>query len=144
MKRVVALKVMSPAAVKTPDALQRFHREVETAATLSHPNIVAAHDADEVNATHFLVMEYVEGADLSASVKKQGPLPVETAALTSRPTDSCCCSSHREQVARGRSICTSAPAPHEMPHSANPCHLVRRSTRQTPNKAPVCRAMARR
>lgn len=77
MKRVVAIKVMSPQAVKTPDALKRFHREVEAAAKLTHPNIVAAFDADEAKGTHFLVMEYVEGTDLSALVKKNGPLTVE-------------------------------------------------------------------
>src|ERR1700749_3447546 len=49
MKRLVALKVMSPSAVKTPDALQRFHREVEAAAKLEHSNIVAAYDAEEAN-----------------------------------------------------------------------------------------------
>ena len=79
MKRVVALKVMSPVAVKTPDALKRFHREVQAAARLTHPNIVAAFDADEAKGTHFLVMEYVEGSDLSVLVKKHGPLPVEQA-----------------------------------------------------------------
>ncbi|MCX7423388.1 MAG: protein kinase [Planctomycetia bacterium] len=79
MKRLVALKVMSPQAVKTPDALKRFHREVEAAARLTHPNIVNAFDADEAKGTHFLVMEYVEGSDLSALVKKHGPLPVEQA-----------------------------------------------------------------
>ena len=79
MKRLVALKVMSPAAVKTPDALKRFHREVEAAAKLRHPNIVAADDADEAKGTHFLVMEYVEGSDLSVLVKRQGPLSVEKA-----------------------------------------------------------------
>ena len=79
MKRVVALKVISPEAVKTPDALKRFHREVEAAARLTHPNIVGAFDADETKGIHFLVMEYVEGTDLSAFVKKRGPLPVEQA-----------------------------------------------------------------
>ena len=79
MKRLVALKVMSPAAVKTPDSLKRFHREVEAAAKLRHPNIVAADDADEAKGTHFLVMEYVDGSDLSVLVKKHGPLPVEQA-----------------------------------------------------------------
>ena len=74
MKRVVALKVLSPAITKNPTAVQRFQREVEAAAKLSHANIVAAHDADEAKGTHFLVMEYVEGSDLSALVKKQGPL----------------------------------------------------------------------
>ncbi len=77
MARVVALKVMSPAAVKSPDAVKRFHREVQTAAKLTHPNIVTAFDADEAKGTHFLVMEYVEGDDLSQLVKKHGPLSVE-------------------------------------------------------------------
>ena len=68
MKRQVALKVLSPAVTKTPDAMKRFQREVEAAAKLQHPNIVSAFDADEVNGTHFLVMEYVEGTDLSVLV----------------------------------------------------------------------------
>lgn len=79
LKRPVALKVMSPTVVKTPDALKRFHREVEAAAKLRHPNVVATDDADEAKGTHFLVMEYVEGSDLSAVVKKNGPLSVDQA-----------------------------------------------------------------
>ena len=47
MNRIVALKVMSPVAIRSTDAVKRFHREVQAAAKLSHPNIVAAHDAGE-------------------------------------------------------------------------------------------------
>jgi formylglycine-generating enzyme required for sulfatase activity/serine/threonine protein kinase len=79
MDRIVALKVLSPTVIKTPDLLSRFHREVKAAAKLQHPNIVMAFDADEANSTHFLVMEYVEGADLSALIKKSGPLPLDQA-----------------------------------------------------------------
>jgi serine/threonine protein kinase len=79
LKRLVALKVMSASIVKRPDALKRFHREVEAAAKLRHPNVVATDDADEAKGTHFLVMEYVEGTDLSALVKKQGTLSVQQA-----------------------------------------------------------------
>ncbi len=79
LKRVVALKVISPAAIKSPDAVKRFYREVEAVALLSHPNIVAAFDADESDGSHFLVMEYVPGSDLSSFVKQHGPLPVEQA-----------------------------------------------------------------
>ncbi len=79
LKRLVALKVMSPAAVKSADALKRFHREVEAAAKLRHPNVVATDDADEAKGTHFLVMEFVEGSDLSVLVKKNGPFPVDQA-----------------------------------------------------------------
>lgn len=55
MDRLVALKVLSPTVVKTPDLLARFHREVKAAARLEHPNIVAAYDADEARGTHFSV-----------------------------------------------------------------------------------------
>lgn len=79
MKREVALKVLAPQFVKDDGALQRFHREVEAAARLNHPNIVTAHDANETNGTHYLVMELVSGTDLSELVKKTGPLPVSKA-----------------------------------------------------------------
>lgn len=79
MKRLVALKMLSPAVTKTPTALKRFQREVEAAAKLRHPNIVAADDADEARGTHFLVLEYVAGSDLSVLVKEQGVLPVDKA-----------------------------------------------------------------
>ena len=43
MKRVVAVKILPPAAMKTPQAVQRFYREVEAAAKLNHPNVVTAY-----------------------------------------------------------------------------------------------------
>ncbi|HVA47817.1 MAG TPA: protein kinase [Pirellulales bacterium] len=73
MKRVVAIKVLPPHIVKSPDTLRRFQREVEAAARLEHPNIVTAHDADEFQGVHYLVMQYVEGSDLSSIVRKHGP-----------------------------------------------------------------------
>jgi hypothetical protein len=76
MDRVVALKVLPPAVSQSEYALRRFRREAEAAAKLHHPNIVAAHDADQAGGVHFLVMEYVEGTDLSRLVKSRGPLPV--------------------------------------------------------------------
>ncbi|MBS0210775.1 MAG: protein kinase [Planctomycetes bacterium] len=79
MKRLVAIKLLPAALVKDKDAIRRFQREVEAAARLSHPNIVAAHDADECRGQHYLAMEYVEGRDLSALVKERGPLPVDEA-----------------------------------------------------------------
>ncbi len=79
MDRVVALKVMSSTAMSAPDAVKRFQREVQAAAKLTHPNIVMAFDADEANGKFFLVMEYVEGRDLSALVKKNGPLQIDFA-----------------------------------------------------------------
>ncbi|MFN0054195.1 MAG: protein kinase domain-containing protein [Planctomycetales bacterium] len=79
MNRTVAVKLLSAAMNKDSTAISRFEREVKAAARLRHPNIVAADDADEANGVHFLVMECVDGSDLSALVKQNGPFAVEQA-----------------------------------------------------------------
>lgn len=79
MKRLVALKVLAPEVTRNEEAVRRFQREVEAIARLNHPHIVTAHDADESDGTHFLVMEYVEGSNLASLVKEQGPLPLKRA-----------------------------------------------------------------
>src|SRR5579871_5321213 len=79
MHRLVAIKMLPVAMLKDAAAAARFQREVEAASKLLHPNIVSAFDADEANGVHFLVMEYVEGSDLSALVKTNGPFPVAKA-----------------------------------------------------------------
>jgi serine/threonine protein kinase len=76
MNRRVALKVLNRALLDHPEALKRFHEEIRNAARLSHPNIVAAHDAERVGDLHLLVMEFVEGTDLARLVGRRGPLPV--------------------------------------------------------------------
>lgn len=77
MQRIVALKVLAPQSMKSPDAVRRFNREVQAAARLSHPNIVTAFDAGEQQGIHYLVMEYVEGHDLATLTAENGPLEVE-------------------------------------------------------------------
>jgi serine/threonine-protein kinase len=79
MKRVVALKVLAREAAGDGSFLQRFQREVETIAQLSHPNIVMAFDADEYDGGPFLVMEFVDGRDLATEVEQGGPLSVADA-----------------------------------------------------------------
>ncbi len=79
MQRIVALKIPPRAILENPTALERFHREVQVAAQLDHPNVVTAYDADQAGDTHFLVMQYVKGIDLKALVDRGGPLPVTQA-----------------------------------------------------------------
>lgn len=76
MDRTVALKVMAQSMLNDPEAVARFHREVQAAAALQHPNIVSAYDADCVGKTHFLVMEYVDGDDLKERLQQTGRLSV--------------------------------------------------------------------
>ncbi|MBL8825997.1 MAG: protein kinase, partial [Planctomycetaceae bacterium] len=79
MDRLVAIKVMASAAMKDQEAVKRFQREVKAAARLTHPHIVTAYDAGEYNGVHFLVMELVDGHDLSGYIKQHGPLAVADA-----------------------------------------------------------------
>lgn len=79
MERTVALKVINPRFVNNPEAAERFHREIKAAARLTHPNIVTAHDAEQVDGLHLLVMEFVDGISLERQVRRRGSLPVKAA-----------------------------------------------------------------
>jgi hypothetical protein len=79
LKRVVALKVLPPERINDPQLLARFHREMEAVGKLDHPNIVRATDAGEAGGRHFLVMEFIDGPDLSRLVHFCGALPVADA-----------------------------------------------------------------
>jgi WD40 repeat protein len=83
MGRLVALKTINPRFLRNCEAIARFRQEVR-AAQLSHPNIVASYDADQVGEMHFLVMEYVEGVSLAEYVLKHGPLQVPEACAYAR------------------------------------------------------------
>jgi len=76
--RDVALKVLPPEFATDQDRLARFRREAKVLAQLHHPNIASIFDLEETPRAVFLVMELVEGDDLSV-VLRQGALPVEDA-----------------------------------------------------------------
>lgn len=80
MDRIVALKVLPARLSQKPGLIERFQREVKAVARLSHPNIVVAHDADEVDGVNYYVMEYVDGMDLATLVKRNGVMSVQQAA----------------------------------------------------------------
>ncbi len=74
-----AVKVLARHLLDNQEALERFRLEVENCGRLDHPNIVQALDAGEESDVHFLVMEFVEGWDLTKLVGSGEPLPVEAA-----------------------------------------------------------------
>jgi WD40 repeat protein/serine/threonine protein kinase len=76
MGRLVALKVVRKEKLDSAVAVERFYKEVQAAAKLTHPNIVIAFDAGKTGNTHYFSMEFVDGPDLSQLVRKNGPLPV--------------------------------------------------------------------
>ena len=79
MGREVAIKIIRPDLLQRPCAVERFRREVRAAASLAHPNVVPAYDAEEAEGVHFLAMEFVTGFNLAEFVARNGPLPVSDA-----------------------------------------------------------------
>ena len=80
LDRPVALKVLFPELSVDRSFVERFRREAQAAANLSHPNIVPVFDWGEDGGTYFIVMEFVDGRPLSAILKTAGPLSAERAA----------------------------------------------------------------
>src|SRR5690606_13492072 len=79
LDKIVAIKVLPAERMKDKGAVARFEREMRAVGKLEHPNIVRAMDAGEAGGMHYLVMEYVQGVDLSQLVKQRGPLPIADA-----------------------------------------------------------------
>jgi len=75
----VAIKTLHPDSVSRPEALERFRREAQAAANLSHPNIVNVYDWGKYEGTYFIAMEYVDGEDLAALQRRIGRLSPEAA-----------------------------------------------------------------
>lgn len=77
LKRFVAIKLLPPELSFRRDIRTRFLREAETAAQLSHPNIVPIYSVDEVGNLVFFVMACIDGDNLATKLQKRGPLPVD-------------------------------------------------------------------
>jgi Tol biopolymer transport system component len=83
LDRDVALKILPDAFAADPDRRARFGREAKTLAALNHPHIAQIHGFEESGATSALVMELVEGEDLSQRIKR-GPIRYEEAIAIAR------------------------------------------------------------
>jgi serine/threonine protein kinase len=79
LQRLVAIKILANHRLYDPRAKRRFESEMRALGGLSHPNIVTAHDARDIDGTAVLVTEYIEGYDLSDLVRRTGPLSIENA-----------------------------------------------------------------
>ncbi len=80
LDRPVALKVLFPELSVNVSFVERFRREAQAAANLSHPNIVSVFDWGEADNTYYIVMELVEGVTLASLIKESGRLDPEKAA----------------------------------------------------------------
>jgi len=80
LDRPVAVKILFPEYATDPAFVERFRREAQAAANLSHPNIVGVYDWGSESGTYYIVMEYVEGQSLAEVIRDAGPLHPRRAA----------------------------------------------------------------
>jgi serine/threonine protein kinase len=77
LERSVAVKLIDPRFVETPEALARFQREARAAARLSGPNVAQIYDSGVHAGTPYLTMELLEGESLGHRIRTNGPLTAE-------------------------------------------------------------------
>ncbi len=77
LEREVALKVLHPALTQDPEVVERFRREAQLAAQLSHPNIVNIFDIAGRSGLLWYTMELIDGPSLAQLVEREGPLPLD-------------------------------------------------------------------
>jgi serine/threonine protein kinase len=78
LRRVVAIKFLSPRLAVMPLARARFTREAQAAAAINHPNVVTIHAIGEYEGLPYLVMEYVAGVTLAERVNREGMLQLKS------------------------------------------------------------------
>src|SRR5450432_3749874 len=85
LKRKAAVKLLAPEIVGRPDLLERFFLEARATSAIDHPGIVQVFDC-EVDATGrpYIVMEYLDGETLAATLARRGSLPAGTVARLAR------------------------------------------------------------
>ncbi len=77
LNRNVAIKVLRNQFVHDEEFIRRFRREAQSAASLSHPNVVSIYDVGQEDEIHYIVMEYIDGKNLNEIIKERAPLQVD-------------------------------------------------------------------
>jgi serine/threonine-protein kinase len=96
LKRPCALKLIKPDVAANAVALARFEREVQAAATLSHPNTIEIFDYGHTDdGTFYYVMEYLPGMTSHDVVARYGPMPPDRAVYLMRQVCGALAEAHR-------------------------------------------------
>src|SRR6266516_2248739 len=96
--RRVAIKLLDERHAQDEQFVERFRREAESAAGLSHPNVVSIYDRGEVEGTYYIAMEYLQGKTLKELLVARGPTPVRVAIDYTRQILSALEFSHRNGI----------------------------------------------
>ena len=98
LKRPLAVKVLSPDMITSKSVLERFRREAETVAQLSHPNIVPVHFIGQQGELFYLAMPCVDGGSIADRLGREGKLPIDDAVRAIREVAGALAHAHRRGV----------------------------------------------
>jgi serine/threonine protein kinase len=98
LQRRVAIKVLPPELAFQQEIRERFTREAQTAARLSHPHIVPIHTVGEGDGLVYFVMGYVDGESVAARIRRRGRLPAEEVRRIMRETADALSAAHALSV----------------------------------------------
>src|SRR5438552_3285803 len=101
LDRPVTIKVLSAELSVDPSFVERFRREAQAAANMSHPNVVSVYDWGEEDDTYFVVMEYVDGRPLSIVLRREGVMLPDRAAAIGAEVAGALKVAHRNGVVHG-------------------------------------------
>ena len=98
LQRRVAIKVLPPELAMSQEIRERFSREAQTAARLSHPHIVPIHDVGEGKGIVYFVMGLIEGESLAARIRRRGRVPGDETRRIMRETADALSAAHAMSV----------------------------------------------
>src|ERR1041385_1290888 len=113
LNRLVAVKVLPPDKVANAERKRRFIQEAQSASALNHPNIVTIYDINEVHGVDYMVMEFIAGKTLDATIPRQGMRLGEALKIAIPVADGLAKAHYRWRVAgSGRHLGPGVRAPH--------------------------------
>ena len=98
LNRFVAIKVLKPEFIKDRKFIESFRRESQSAASLSHSNIVNIFDVGQEGNIHYIVMELVTGNTLNELIREEGPLPYPRVIELTKQIASALSEAHRNHL----------------------------------------------
>ncbi len=96
--RRVAIKILNERHAGDDQFVKRFHREAQSAASLSHPNVVAIYDRGEAQGTSYIAMELLDGRNLKELIVARGPAPPKVVVEYARQILAALAYSHRHGI----------------------------------------------
>lgn len=95
LNRTVAVKIMRDQYILDPQNIERFRREAQIAARITHENIATVYDTGKAEGRYYIVMEYVEGTDLKQRLRQEGTLSILNALEIARQVAAALDAAHR-------------------------------------------------